>query len=48
MTLKINYDLLISYLKLRMMHGIPTKIDILSSVSKTKTRTITPEGWEWR
>lgn len=48
MTLKLNYELLITFLQLRRMNGIPTKIDILSSVQRTKTRTTYPEGWEWK
>jgi hypothetical protein len=48
MTLKINYDLLFSFLKTRMIYGIPTKIDILYSLNKTQTRSVIPDGWEWK
>jgi hypothetical protein len=48
MTLKINYELLISFLEKRMMYGIPTKIDILYSLNKTQTRSVIPDGWEWK
>lgn len=46
--LKINYDLLCDFLRTRTILGIPTQIDILASVQRTKTRTYYPEGWEWK
>ena len=47
MRLKINYDLLCEFLRKRNILGIPTQIDILASVQRTKTRTHLPEGWQW-
>ena len=48
MTHKINYQLLITFLNCRRVLGIPTKIDILASVQRTKTRSVYPDGWEWK
>ena len=48
MRLNINYELLISFLQRRNMAGIPTKIDIIYAINKTKTRSVFPEGWEWK
>jgi hypothetical protein len=44
---KINIDLLIKFLQVRKYYGVPTKIDILASISKTQTRTLTPPNWQW-
>jgi hypothetical protein len=48
MRMNINYDLLCEFLRTRVILGIPTQIDILASVQKTKTRTLLPEGWQWK
>lgn len=28
-------------------NGIPTKIEVLRRIAKTKRKTITPDGWKW-
>jgi hypothetical protein len=48
MRIRINYNLFCEFLQRRNILGIPTQIDILASVQRTKTRTYYPEGWEWK
>lgn len=48
MRIRINYNLLCSFLEKRSILGIPTQIDILASVQRTKTKTFLPEGWQWK
>jgi hypothetical protein len=48
MKIRINYNLLCSFLEKRSILGIPTQIDILASVQRTNTRTYLPEGWQWK
>lgn len=48
MKIKINYNLFCEFLRRRNLLGIPTRIDILAAVQRTRTRSILPEGWEWR
>lgn len=44
---RINIDLFIKFLQSRKFYGMPTKLDILASISKTQTKTITPPHWQW-
>ena len=46
--ININYDLLHSFLRCRQVNGIPTAVDILTRIAKTKTTTFVPPGWKWR
>jgi hypothetical protein len=48
MRLKINFELFCDFIRTRSILGIPSRIDILASVQRTKTRTYYPEGWEWK
>jgi len=48
MELKCNTQLLIAFLNCRRINGIPTKLEILLSIQKTKTKTVIPEGWMWK
>lgn len=29
------------------INGIPTKVENLRKIAKTKRKTVTPEGWKW-
>lgn len=46
--ININYNLLNSFIRCRQINGIPTVIDIISKISKTKTRTFVPPNWKWK
>ena len=46
--ININYNLLNSFLRCRQVNGIPTAVDILTRIAKTKTTTFVPPGWKWR
>ena len=48
MRIRINYNLLCEFLQKRTILGIPTQIDILAAVQRTKTKTFLPEGWQWK
>jgi hypothetical protein len=48
MNINFNYELLFSFLNYRKIHGIPSKLDIIESVSRTLTRHVYPDGWDWK
>lgn len=45
--MQINYSLFNSFLRCRQINGIPTAVDILTRIAKTKTTTVLPPGWKW-
>jgi hypothetical protein len=46
--MNLNLELLFSFLRCRKINGMPSQIDVLAAIQRTKTRTYLPEGWQWR
>jgi hypothetical protein len=46
--MNINTYLLSAFIRLRLINGIPTRREIVDRILKTSTRSVFPEGWEFR
>lgn len=46
--MNINTSLLSSFIRLRLINGIPSRREIVQSILRTSTRSIFPDGWEFR